>query len=412
MICKTIFIFGAGSTATLNMPTSEHHKEILKEAAENGEELLEKLYKIIEKRFKNRDYNINDVYNLIDTALLLQIGLSVENAEIGYIDLLQAKQDYISFLFKKFMSVIKTTDDNVYQKYIDFYYELAKSELRDKMNCGIAVDDRKFFVSDYAIVNFNWDLYSLFPIIEANYKLNHENDRYFPYGRLPQFRIYTDFNYECATILANNKPWYPFTEPAALIANSDKYDTTRRVVLTKAYFPHGLMNSFKCPKCARHSLYLGNLHLKDLYEKLDYDSDKELYQCINCSAKISATNFNVLVQSNFKTRNAFLEETRIKMLCELESAERLVFIGYSLPEDDTDYRTFFKSLYKVKEVYVVLKDDVSTDGFKKLCVNADLIKYSENTQNTIKRYLSVFKDVYVNTDGFPNASDAILKIAK
>lgn len=413
MKCKTVFIFGAGSTAALKMPVSEKHKEILKEAAKTDER-INTLYQIVEKRFKNRDYGINDVYNLIDTALHLQTGLSIDGYEIGYIDLLQAKQDFILYLFNKFMSVIRTTDEKIYRKYIDFYYALAQAELNDKLHCGINTDEREFFVSNYAIINFNWDLYSIFPIIEANDKLNHENDRYLSCKRLPQLRMYTDFNYECSSNSDDNKPWYPFTEPAAHIADSDKYEATRRVVLTKVYFPHGLMNSFKCPKCARHSLYLGNLYLKDLYGKLDYDSKNKnhLYKCVYCSSKIYNKDFNVLVQSNFKTRNAFLEETRIKMFCELESAERLVFIGYSLPEDDTDYRTFFKSLCKVKEVYVVLKDGVSTNGFRKVSGVEDLSGYSEITQSTIKRYLSAFNEIYVNTDGFPNAANAILEIAK
>lgn len=118
------------------------------------------------------------------------------------------------------------------------------------------MDAREFFIADYSIINFNWDLCSLFPIIAANKQLNDENDRYIDIDGHPQLRMYTDFNYECASML-NCLPWYPFTEPAAHVANSDKHMGKRRVVLLKAFFPHGLMNSFKCPKCARHSLYLG-----------------------------------------------------------------------------------------------------------------------------------------------------------
>ena len=135
-------------------------------------------------------------------------------------------------------------------------------------------------------------------------------------------------------------------------------------------------------------------------------------KCMNCSGEISAKDFNVLIQSNFKTRNAFLEETRIKMFCELESAERLVFIGYSLPTDDTDYRTFFKSLSNVKEVYVVLKDDKPTDGFKKIKDENDLIGYSESTKSAAKRYLSTANEIYLNTAGFPEAAADVLNIAK
>ena len=172
------------------------------------------------------------------------------------------------------------------------------------------------------------------------------------------------------------------------------------------------MNSFKCPKCARHSLFLGNFDIESTLSALDYENNKKLCNCINCSAEIHSNDFNVLVQSNFKTRNAFLEETRIKMFCELEAAERLVFIGYSLPTDDVDYNTFFKSLSNVKEIYVVLKDDVPTNGFKKIERDSDLEVFSEETKSAAKRYRAVNPELYLNTAGFPEAAADILKIVQ
>lgn len=271
------------------------------------------------------------------------------------------------------------------------------------------MQEREFFIADYSVINFNWDLCSLFPIIESNRILNHENDRYINKEGLPQLRMYTDFNYECASLM-KDVPWFPFTEPAAAIANSDKHMGKRRVVLLKAFFPHGLMNSFKCPKCARHSLYLGNqLEIKEVSKSIDYSKDKPLYKCPNCGTEISAKDFNVLVQSNFKERNSFLEETRIKMFCELESAEKLVFIGYSMPQDDVDYRTFFKSLNNVKEVHVVLKDK-NVHDFKRISNGDDVSNYSDETRTAIENYLSVFKNICINTKGFPDAANDILEI--
>ena len=300
-------------------------------------------------------------------------------------------------------------DDCFYKRYVDFYYQLAKRELNKKIECNIDMQKREFFIADYSVINFNWDLCSLLPIIEANKKLNHENDRYINKEGLPQLRMYTDFNYECASTL-NDLPWYPFTEPAAAIANSDKHMGKRRVVLLKAFYPHGLMNSFKCPKCARHSLYLGSqLEIKEVSKSIDYSKDKPLYKCPNCGAEISAKDFNVLVQSNFKERNSFLEETRIKMFCELESAEKLVFIGYSMPQDDVDYRTFFKSLNNVKEVHVVLKDK-NVHDFKRISNGDDVSNYSDETRTAIENYISVFKNICLNTKGFPDAANDILEI--
>lgn len=406
---KTIYIIGAGSTAKLGIPTSNAQLELFTKLAESDSKMLRRLYHIVAKRFENKDYGINDVFNLIDTALYLKTGLYSNEEKIEYTELLQTKRELISLIFEDFKKNIEAMDDCFYKRYVDFYYELAKRELGKKIECNVDMQEREFFIADYSVINFNWDLCSLFPIIEANKKLNHENDRYINKEGLPQLRMYTDFNYECASTL-NDLPWYPFTEPAAAIANSDKHMGKRRVVLLKAFYPHGLMNSFKCPKCARHSLYLGSqLEIKEVSKSIDYSKDKPLYKCPNCGAEISAKDFNVLVQSNFKERNSFLEETRIKMFCELESAEKLVFIGYSMPQDDVDYRTFFKSLNNVKEVHVVLKDKNSHD-FKRISNGDDVSNYSDETRTAIEKYLSVFKNICLNTKGFPDAANDILEI--
>lgn len=406
---KTVFIFGAGSTAALKIPTSNKQVDIFKKLAGHDKNMLGRLYRIVEQRFEGKNYSINDVYNLIDTALLLKTGLFAKDESISYIELQQAKRELIAHIFAHFQEIIGKIDNSVYKKYVDFYYLLAKRELNDKINSNEKMNDRKFFIADYSIVNFNWDLCSIFPIIEANKRLNHENDRYINTVGVPQLRMYTDFNYENASLMGEAM-WYPFTEPAASVANSDKHNGGRRVVLTKVFYPHGLMNSFKCPKCARHSLYLGKeLDIKDACESLHYGSDDKLYTCMSCKADISANDFNVLVQSNFKDRNSFLEEIRIKMFCELQSAKRLVFLGYSMPDDDNDYKTFFKSLCNMEEAYVVLYDATKQHGFKKI-TQSDLNSYSLETRNAIEHYLSAFQKVYVNTQGFPDAVDDILKI--
>lgn len=406
---KTVYVIGAGSTAKLGIPTSDKQKEIFEGLEESGDETLCRLYRIVAERFERKDYGINDVFNLIDTALYLKTGLYSNEEKIEYLELLHAKRELISCIFEEFKKNIEVMDDCVYKKYVDFYYQLAKRELNKKINGNVKMDAREFFIADYSIINFNWDLCSLFPIIESNRILNHENDRYINKEGLPQLKMYTDFNYECASLM-NGAPWFPFTEPAAAIANSDKHMGKRRVVLLKAFFPHGLMNSFKCPKCARHSLYLGKqLKIKDACNSIDYIKNEPLYKCMSCGTEISAKDFNVLVQSNFKERNSFLEETRIKMFCELESAEKLVFIGYSMPQDDIDYRTFFKSLNNVKEAHVVLYDKNSHD-FKKISNGDDASNYSDETRTAIGNYLSVFKDIYLNTKGFPDAANDILEI--
>lgn len=419
---KTVYVFGAGSTATMGIPTTDEQKELLKKLENHENKNLNKLYKILNGRFREGDYVMNDVYNFIDNALSLQSALYYKDEKtdkeekIDGTEVLKCKRDLICFIFDEFIKVMqKNREQNAieYQKYVDFFYKLAKRELNFKAD-GIKSNgtDRKNYISSYSVINFNWDFYSIFAIKDAHKRLNHENGNFLAGGRNPQLRMYTDFNCECAAKVDKNSLWYPFTEGMAQVVNNGKkYDTTRRVVLTKVYYPHGLMNLFKCPKCARHSIYLGDLDINEVINKLDYKSDEDLYVCPYCGAKVTAQDFDVLIQSNFKTRNAYLEENRIRMYTDLEDADNLVFIGYSMPSDDVDYRTFFKSLYNLKNVYVVSYDKNNPHGFEKIDLNADT---REKHGETIERYCDVFKNgnvnLYYSTQGFPASANELFDI--
>ena len=406
---KTVFVMGAGSTAYLGLPMTKVQEELLQEL--NGD-LLGNLKTILDGTFGKGKYSVNDVYNVIDSNLLLHNALRFENVRIETYELEKCKKDLISFLFKHFLENIKSTvDDEKHRKLISFYRRLAEIELKKKQNCSEYFEKREEFISSYSIINFNWDLYSLLPILEANSEVNHVNDHYLSIGRNPQLRVFTDFNCEYAAKENEEEYWYPFTEPAAFIANSRKYDSTRRVLLTKCFLPHGAMNLFKCTACAKHSYYLGNLTVKSVASKINYSNNEEafLYKCPYCKEKIYSRDYDVLVQSNFKVRNSFLEEIRLSMMEQLRKADRLIFIGYSMPNDDVDYITMFKSLYKnLREVFVVLSEQGAENRFvtyKNLA--------TEQARKDAENYEKVFGDsVKYNMAGFPDAIDEILKIVE
>lgn len=99
---KTIYIIGAGSTAGLGIPTSNAQLELFTKLAESDSKMLRRLYHIVAKRFENKDYGINDVFNLIDTALYLKTGLYSNEEKIEYTELLQTKRELISLIFEDF----------------------------------------------------------------------------------------------------------------------------------------------------------------------------------------------------------------------------------------------------------------------------------------------------------------------
>ncbi len=412
---KTVFILGAGSTKFLNIPVTEEQNKIIQKSVQNTG-LLKKLKTILNERFGNSNYSVNDVYNLIDCNLILhnalkcdiktidEIEAKEETEKIEYYELEQCKKELTIYIFKNFLEKIKAVNKADYSKLIYFYQRLAEIEVEKKFNSKLDCKDRKFFISTYSIINFNWDLFSLLPIIEANRKANQNKKLYFANNRNPQLRIYTDFNCEYASA-PKGELWYPFTEGAAFIANSEKYDSKRRIILTKCYFPHGAMNFYKCTNCAKHSYFLGELTLQSVTDKINYDNKEPLYYCPYCKKGIYNNDFDILAQSNFKVRNSFLEETRLSMMQELNNAKNLVFIGYSMPPDDVDYKTMFKSLNgTTKKVYVVLYSENAKNEF---------VKYDELNQHDkekVKTFNDIFKDkVYYNMAGVPSAFDEILK---
>ena len=404
---KTVFVIGAGSTRYLGMPTSEEQTKLIYKLKENCDGNLFDLSVILDETFGEKNYNINDVYNFIDSNLLLHNALQSKSKKIEYYELEKCKKDLIKHILSLFLEKLNKKDDEKYNKLVNFYKGLAEKELQKKINGNCDFQDRKNFVSSYSIINFNWDLYSLFPVIKANEIVNHNNDYYLATGKNPKLRMYLDFNCEYAGTSDTDKFWYPFTETAALNVNNDDYEPKRKVVLTKYFLPHGAMNFFKCTSCAKHSYFLGKLDIDSVIEKIDYnDDEKELYKCPYCEKAIYSNDFDVLAQSNFKTRNSYLEEVRLSMMQELRSADTLVFIGYSMPDDDVDYITMFKSLNcNIEKVYVVLRGEKAENSF---------VGYgglTEKEREEIKNYHKVFKEKAVyNMAGAPDAFDEILKV--
>ena len=409
---RTVFVFGAGSTACLDIPTTKEQDRLFS-MLDNKNDLLKNLKAIMDNNFGEDNYTVNDIFNLIDSNLLLHNGLYCEKNKIEFFELEECKKEVIRSLFAHFLDVIQKNQKSekaseTYNKYLRFYYELAKKELEYTLKNGIQENERSTFISRYSIVNFNWDLYSLLPIFEANAKLNHESGHYFPIQRNPNLRVFTDFNCEYASKGKANEVWYPFTEPAAHAVNSEKYSSSRRVLLTKCYYPHGAMNLFKCPSCAKHSYFLGDLTLKGVAESLSFENAEkatELCKCPYCSSVIRNYDFDILPQSNFKTRNSYLESVRLSMISELRQAKRLIFIGYSMPNDDVDYITMFKSLRQnVEEVFVVLYDKNAENKF------VPYANLSKDSQNKVGNFHRAFDEkATYNFAGFPNAVDEILK---
>lgn len=406
---KTLIILGAGSTADLKIPTSSEQANILKGTKKDGS-CLSKL-RDIAKDLYDDNFEINDIFNIVDSSIALGKNLSTKDGKtkLSCDELRLAKKELLGAIFDNFREKIKDREKEKYEKLVQFYVELGRNELRIKNDDKYELAKRENFIANYTIVNFNWDLYSIFPLVEAHRKLNHEKQcgDIAEKGK-PIIKIYTDFNCDSASSLGTNgNPWYPITEPVANTINNDKWGSSRRVILVKSYYPHGLMNMYRCSGCGRHSLYIGSVEKGLNIDAVNENTRKDdVYDCPYCGSKIGKMDFEALPQSNFKVRSPYLEELRLAFYEELARADRIIFIGYSLPEDDIEMRMMFKAYCSTKEVYVVLKSDEHQGGG---FVKADKIDIEKEE---IARYKKVFNNdsLFFNMNGFFEAIDDVLKI--
>ena len=415
---RTLLVFGAGSTAFLNIPPSAEQAEILKNTADDGS-YLSRLKNIVLDLF-GTDFAIGNVFNIVDSCIALGTSLSSKDHKniLSNDGLRLARKELIRAIFDEFRECIKKRKDGEYKKLVDFYYRLGQDELNHKLFLNGNLGKREAFLADYAIVNFNWDLYSILPLIEAHDRLNHENPYRLDKERVPELRIYTDFGCDCASSLGKNEnPWYPFTESVANVVNNDKYEASRRAVLVKAYYPHGLMNMYRCPNCGRHSLYMGEDEEKRL--RIDAVSDgtakDKVYDCPYCGSEVGKLDFEALPQSNFKVRSPHLEELRLAFYGELSQANRIIFIGYSLPEDDIELRTILKAYCQGAEIYVVLKQNSWRGNRFIESSSSDFISDGIAEHDpVIGRFRKTFKrnKLYFNLAGFPESEEEILKLVK
>ena len=78
-------------------------------------------------------------------------------------------------------------------------------------------------------------------------------------------------------------------------------------------------------------------------ERESWDKGKvDARACVHCQTLTYAHHTQTLMQSNFKgPLPPFLEEIKRDLRVAVQNADHIVLMGYSLPQDDVDYRAFF-----------------------------------------------------------------------
>ena len=132
--------------------------------------------------------------------------------------------------------------------------------------------------------------------------------------------------------------------------------------------------------------------------------------CVNCDTLTYAHHTQIVMQSNFKSAPPpFIEEIQRDLRVIVQEADHIVFMGYSLPRDDVDYRAFFAARRSrnpkrrpVKcSVVVGTKGDQRWLGPSELC---DLGSIECSSRVTLKAAQELFEKEHVRFygGGIPN----------
>lgn len=155
-------------------------------------------------------------------------------------------------------------------------------------------------------------------------------------------------------------------ESSALQLNDDDHGARDRIRISKFLLPHGCLWWRECPDCGKLSSYMGNTWkcdsptlippppLKAFVRDVDYECrlEKELEDwkkgkvdaraCIHCETLTYAYHTPMIMQSSFKgPPPPFLDEIKRDLRVEVQRAKHVILMGYTLPQDDVDYRAFF-----------------------------------------------------------------------
>ena len=347
------------------------------------------------------------------------------------------------------------------ERYKEFFKKLAakvRQEKMDQLQNGCASIASDFIMSDLTYISLNWDPVVLWAMFIAHKELNDCNCMYWPHENgNAKLKIFNDFAIPLAAEPIDKKPsgarrWYPYSEAVAQRVNDPEHLHDRVVTLIRTLFPHGQTNWLLCPKCGKVSMFLGDqwdlnsttlpmelplAEKRSCGEEIIDNTGRGNYQCVHCGFSLSLADAAMLMQTVNKEKPSFIEEIQADMRLRIAEAERIIFVGYSLPDDDFEYRSIFAGLnskeagcnkddepgsdackkenegsVKKKKVYVVLYESgmpnkwITTDDAEKMLKE-------QGHKEEVERFSNLFNDfadLKFNFAGFPNADRKILEL--
>lgn len=445
---KSIIIFGAGATAFCSMPTTEKQGKLFGRLffgndddvryyiKENIDILTDKdidelisfvrskktseLGNFIRNCFSEKSFDMQEFYNFVDMSVSEQRGFATSSRIYTVEEIKSFRKQFLvllQILFGKIENNILCNKGENFNKLKQFFKEIAEKELDKKINKlrneNVNIQSNDFILTDTGYISFNWDVLILWAMLLAHKEINNSNNNFFAdeYG-ISKLKVFNEFStyLDSCDISKNDGNWYPYNKTVAYRLNDTKHQSDKRVILFPAYFPHGQTHWLECPVCGKLTMYIDKEFR--CHSEHFAMSNKYQYNCSHCNTKLSLENSAMLLQTNYKIKAPYIEEIQRSMRIAINNAETLIFVGYSLPPDDMEYRSIFRiGNTNNKKVYLVLYYENSPNDFLSVSDAKNICRNSE-VENTIQRYCNIFNEdnIRVNLAGFPTASTKIMEI--
>lgn len=317
-----------------------------------------------------------------------------------------------------------------YETFFKLLAEIMSSEAIELDNKNVSFESREFILFSYGIISFNWDPILLGMMFNAHKEANESNPPHLGV-KCQKLRLFNDFGLVIGSLRIDkdtNKPeiWYQGHESVAARLNDHKYPN-RLMRVGKYLFPHGSWAFRICPSCRKTSMvvkeigknylnYFGPTILPEFIkfgeELLTHDENDsfkigvfDALECYECGAIIRFTDTPSIMQSAIKGKKPpLLEEAVNEMGVLLKKADHLIFNGYSLPLDDTIYRSLIlmaiadrDSVKNGKLKITVLNNDEKKQ--KQTWYNRAEMKkeledktLDDNSRKLVSNFLYLFKD--------------------
>ena len=329
---------------------------------------------------QNNGIQLNDLFNVLDMHGQSGHGFRVKGGEFLTPQRVLSARNALKMLLHTMFYIDWQYNREAAKGDLERHYDFAKALGRRMQRQGMELDghnthfdSRKFYMGGISFASLNYDPIALWCQFVANRDLNKCAG--VPHIGCPASRlqIFHDLGHFVAGSRVKKKkypdpgtPWHPMNETSAQRLNDPEHRSGDRIRISKFLFPHGCLWWRECPNCGKLSSYMGDTWewdsptlippppLKAFVQDgmflplCDAESDAwdrgevDVRACVHCRTLTYAHHTQTIMQSSFKDPPPpFLDEIKRDLRVAVQDADHIVLMGYSLPQDDVDYRAFF-----------------------------------------------------------------------